>query len=535
VTLHAHYTNKNLGLLFMSSLQNITPVCLLILDGFGYREEASNNAIVQAKKPNWDSLWENFPHTLINASEHYVGLPDGQMGNSEVGHLNIGAGRVVFQDFERINNSIASGEFFNHPELSAALKNIKKNGKALHIFGLLSDGGVHSHQNHIYAMVEMAAIYGLSKVYIHAFLDGRDTPPVSAAPYIEALEKKCNELSVGKIASISGRFYGMDRDKRWPRVELAYNLFTEGIGEFTAESAMAGLNDAYARGENDEFVKTTAIHKANEKPVHLEDGDLVVFMNFRSDRARQLTHALLADNFDGFHRRHVPNLAGYFTLTMYDRNETKTSVIFPPVNVKNTFGEYISNLGLTQLRIAETEKYPHVTFFFNGGEEKVFTGEDRILVPSPKVETYDLQPEMSAFEVTEKLEEAIVSKKYDAIVCNYANGDMVGHSGNLAAAIKAVETLDTCIGRIVNAMQSVGGEIIITADHGNAETMFDVENNQPHTQHTTNKVPLIYIGRNATLANDGALSDLAPTLLTMMGITQPVEMTGKNIIKLNNN
>jgi 2,3-bisphosphoglycerate-independent phosphoglycerate mutase len=486
---------------------------------------------VQAKKPNWDSLWENFPHTLINASEHYVGLPDGQMGNSEVGHLNIGAGRVVFQDFERINNSIASGEFFNHPELSAALKNIKKNGKALHIFGLLSDGGVHSHQNHIYAMVEMAAIYGLSKVYIHAFLDGRDTPPVSAAPYIEALEKKCNELSVGKIASISGRFYGMDRDKRWPRVELAYNLFTEGIGEFTAESAMAGLNDAYARGENDEFVKTTAIHKANEKPVHLEDGDLVVFMNFRSDRARQLTHALLADNFDGFHRRHVPNLAGYFTLTMYDRNETKTSVIFPPVNVKNTFGEYISNLGLTQLRIAETEKYPHVTFFFNGGEEKVFTGEDRILVPSPKVETYDLQPEMSAFEVTEKLEEAIVSKKYDAIVCNYANGDMVGHSGNLAAAIKAVETLDTCIGRIVNAMQSVGGEIIITADHGNAETMFDVENNQPHTQHTTNKVPLIYIGRNATLANDGALSDLAPTLLTMMGITQPVEMTGKNIIK----
>ena len=517
----------------MSSLQNITPVCLLILDGFGYREEASNNAIMQANKPNWDNLWRNFPHTLINASEHYVGLPDGQMGNSEVGHLNIGAGRVVFQDFERINNSIASGEFFNHPELSTALKNIKNNDKALHIFGLLSDGGVHSHQDHIYAMVEMAAKYGLTKVYIHAFLDGRDTPPVSAAPYIEALERKCTELNVGKIASISGRFYGMDRDKRWPRVEAAYNLFTEGIGEFTAESAMNGLNDAYARGENDEFVKTTAIRKVNEKPVHLEDGDLVVFMNFRSDRARQLTHALLAENFDGFHRRHVPKLAGYFTLTMYDRNETKTSVIFPPVDIKNTFGEYISKLGLTQLRIAETEKYPHVTFFFNGGEEKTFTGEDRILVPSPKVETYDLQPEMSAFEVTEKLEEAIVSKKYNAIVCNYANGDMVGHSGNLTAAIKAVETLDTCIGRIVNAMQSIGGEVIITADHGNAETMFDVENNQPHTQHTTNKVPLIYIGRKASLANEGALSDLAPTLLAMMGIPQPVEMTGKNIITFN--
>ena len=514
----------------MSATQNVTPVCLIILDGFGYREESKDNAIAQANKPNWDSLWKSFPHTLIDASEHYVGLPDGQMGNSEVGHLNIGAGRVVFQDFERINNSIASGEFFKHPELSPALENIKQHDKALHILGLLSDGGVHSHQSHIDAMIEMAAKHGLSKVYIHAFLDGRDTPPISAAPFIEALESKCAALGVGKIASISGRFYGMDRDKRWPRIEVAYNLLTEGVGEFTAETAIAGLNDAYARGENDEFVKTTAIHKIGEKPVHLEDGDLVVFMNFRSDRARQLTHALLADNFDGFHRRHVPKLAGYFTLTMYDKNETKASVIFPPVDVKNTFGEYISNMGLMQLRIAETEKYPHVTFFFNGGEEKVFAGEDRILVPSPKVETYDLQPEMSAFEVTDKLEEAIISKKYNAIVCNYANGDMVGHSGNLTAATKAVETLDVCIGRIVNAMQSIGGEVIITADHGNAETMFDAENNQPHTQHTTNKVPLIYIGRNAKLADGGALSDLAPTLLKMMGVAQPSEMTGKNII-----
>lgn len=513
---------------------NVTPVCLLILDGFGYREEISDNAIAQAKKPNLDALWKNFPHTLINASEHYVGLPDGQMGNSEVGHLNIGAGRIVFQDFERINNSIATGEFFEHPELKPALLNIKNNDKALHIFGLLSDGGVHSHQTHIHAMVEMAARLGLNKVYVHAFLDGRDTPPISAAPYIQALENECARLGVGKIASISGRFYGMDRDKRWPRVEAAYKLFTEGEGEFTAESAAKGLQDAYARGENDEFVKTTAIHKAGEAPIKLEDGDLVVFMNFRSDRARQLTHALLAEEFDGFHRRHVPKLAGYFTLTMYDKKETKATVIFPPQQVNNTFGEYLSALGLTQLRIAETEKYPHVTFFFNGGEETVFAGEDRILVPSPKVETYDLQPEMSAFEVTDRLEEAITSKKYNAIICNFANCDMVGHSGNLKAATEAVEALDICIGRVVNAMQSIGGEVLITADHGNAELMYDAENNQPHTQHTTNLVPLIYIGRHADLNESGALSDLAPTLLYMMGLPQPAEMTGKNLLQLKN-
>ncbi|PKO47368.1 MAG: 2,3-bisphosphoglycerate-independent phosphoglycerate mutase [Betaproteobacteria bacterium HGW-Betaproteobacteria-22] len=515
----------------MSTIQNVTPVCLLILDGFGYRVETQDNAIAQAKKPNWDTLWKNFPHTLINASEHYVGLPDGQMGNSEVGHLNIGAGRVVFQDIERINNSIASGEFFELPELKSALLNVKSSGKALHIFGLLSDGGVHSHQDHIHAMIKMATVHGLNKVYIHAFLDGRDTPPVSAAPFIEALEQQCKTLGVGKIASISGRFYGMDRDKRWPRIEAAYTLFTEGIGEFTADTASKALQDAYARGENDEFVKTTAIRRAGEAPIHLEDGDLAVFMNFRSDRARQLTHAILAEDFDGFHRRHVPKLAGYFTLTMYDKKETKASVIFPPQEVRNTFGEYLSKLGLTQLRIAETEKYPHVTFFFNGGEETVFAGEDRILVPSPKVETYDLQPEMSAFEVTEKLEQAILSKQYNAIICNYANCDMVGHSGNLAAATLAVETLDTCIGRIVNTMQSIGGEVLITADHGNAELMFDAENQQPHTQHTTNLVPLVYIGREATLSNDGALSDLAPTLLHMMGLPQPEEMTGKNLLQ----
>lgn len=517
-----------------STPANPTPVCLLILDGFGYREEVKDNAIAQAKKPNLDALWQNFPHTLINASEHYVGLPDGQMGNSEVGHLNIGAGRIVFQDIERINNSIASGEFFEHAELKPALLDIKNKGKALHILGLLSDGGVHSHQDHIHAMVEMAAKLGLDKVYVHAFLDGRDTPPVSAAPFIDALEQQCTKLGVGKIASISGRFYGMDRDKRWPRVESAYKLLTEGEGEFTAESAAQGLQDAYARSENDEFVKTTAIHKPGEAPVKLEDGDVVVFMNFRSDRARQLTHALLAEEFDGFHRRHVPKLAAYFTLTMYDKKETKASAIFPPQQVHNTFGEYLSSLGLTQLRIAETEKYPHVTFFFNGGEETVFEGEDRILVPSPKVETYDLQPEMSAFEVTDRLEEAILSKKYSAIICNYANCDMVGHSGNLKAATAAVEALDSCIGRVVNAMQSIGGEVLITADHGNAELMYDEQNQQPHTQHTTNLVPLIYIGRKADLSQDGALSDLAPTLLHMMGLQQPAEMTGRNLVQFKN-
>ena len=508
-----------------------TPVILLILDGFGYRKETADNAIALANTPNLDALKASYPNTLVNASEHYVGLPDGQMGNSEVGHLNIGAGRIVFQDFERINNCIASGEFFQHPELCKALQRLKSTNKALHIFGLLSNGGVHSHQDHIHAMLEMAAKQGLSKVYVHAFLDGRDTPPVSAAPFIAALEEKIKSLGVGKIASVSGRFYAMDRDKRWERVEAVYTMLTEGTTDFTETSASAALQDAYARGETDEFVKCTVIHQPNEAPIHLEDGDCVVYMNFRSDRARQLSHALLAEEFDGFHRRHVPKLSAYFTLTQFNKKEVKAIPIFAPYTVKNTFGEYLQNLGLTQLRIAETEKYPHVTFFFNGGEETIFKGEDCILVPSPKVETYDLQPEMSAPEVTDKLVEAILSKKYNAIICNFANCDMVGHTGNLQAAIKAVETIDTSVGRVVTAMQSIGGEVLITADHGNAEMMRDYENHQPHTQHTTNLVPLIYVGRNAKLAETGSLSDLAPTLLHMMGVPQPVEMTGKSLLK----
>jgi 2,3-bisphosphoglycerate-independent phosphoglycerate mutase len=508
----------------------IKPVILLILDGFGYREDMDNNAIAQAKKPHWDTLWNTYPHTLINASEGFVGLPSGQMGNSEVGHLNIGAGRIVFQDFERINNSIESGEFFTLPILLEAVNLAKKNQKALHILGLASDGGVHSHQNHIAAMIKMAAEQGLSKIYVHAFLDGRDTPPVSAMGYLNFLNHEIKKVGAGQIASICGRYYAMDRDKRWERVEPVYRLLTEGLGEYEANSTEEALDAAYLRGETDEFVKATAIRGSNYSPIKIEDGDVVVYMNFRSDRARQLTTCFLNSHFGGFKRQVIPKLGGYYTLTTYDKTETQAKVIFAPKEVKNTFGEYIASLGLKQLRIAETEKYPHVTFFFNGGEEKVFEGEDRILIPSPKVATYDLQPEMSAFEVTNELEKAILSQQYAAIICNYANCDMVGHTGILSAAVKAVETLDTCINRVVEAAIKTGAEVLITADHGNVEMMLDRNNNQPHTQHTTNLVPLLYIGRPATLAPSGALSDLAPTLLDLMGLAKPVEMTGHSLV-----
>ena len=511
----------------------MTNVILLILDGFGHNPDSKDNAIAQARTPNLDALKRDFPNTIINASESYVGLPDGQMGNSEVGHLNIGAGRIVFQDFERINNSIANGEFFKHAALVNCLQNLKANNKALHIFGLLSDGGVHSHIEHILTMLEMAAQQGLSKVYIHAFLDGRDTPPISAAPYLAALEDKIKVLKTGKIASVSGRFYSMDRDKRWERVVPAYNMIVNGESEFVEATASEALHNAYARKESDEFVKCTVIKAPLEAAPRLEDGDAVVYMNFRSDRARQLTDAILNENFDGFERSRVPKLSAFFTLTQHNQNQKKATPIFAQTNVPNTFGEYISALGLTQLRIAETEKYPHVTFFFNGGIEAVFKGEERIMVPSPKVATYDLQPEMSAFEMTDKLVQAISTKKYNAIICNYANGDMVGHTGNIHAAIKAVETLDTCVGRVVEAAKSVGAEVIITADHGNCEQMFDGTVDQAHTQHTTNLVPFIYVGRQAKLAKTGALSDLAPTLLAMMGVPQPIEMTGKSLVNFN--
>jgi 2,3-bisphosphoglycerate-independent phosphoglycerate mutase len=516
----------------MSSIMLKKPVLLIILDGFGHRDDEDHNAIKNAKMPHWNRLWDKYAHSFINASEEFVGLPKGQMGNSEVGHLNIGAGRIVQQDLERINTSITSGDFFKTPSLISAFKSLKANGKALHLLGLFSDGGVHSHLDHFYAMLKIAKQCELKNVYIHPFLDGRDTPPKSALHFIEQLESHLKDIGVGKIASISGRYYAMDRDKRWPRVELAYNALTLG-SPIRSKNAADAIHEGYERNETDEFIEPTSIHDENEKAITIQDNDAVVFMNYRSDRARQITDALLQDNFNAFERQKKIKISDYFTLTQYDPNDKKSSVIFKQISVNNSFGEYISKLGLKQLRIAETEKYPHVTFFFNGGNETVYEGEDRILVPSPQVATYDLQPEMSAFEVAQKLGDAIQSKKYHAIICNFANADMVGHTGNLNAAIKAMEVLDTCIGQVVNAMESIGGEVIITADHGNAELMEDYENKQVHTQHTTNVVPFLYIGRKATIKPNGRLSDIAPTLLHLMGEKQPSEMTGQNLIQLN--
>ena len=514
-----------------STSMNITPVLLIILDGFGYREDADYNAILAARKPNWDRLWRDHPHTLINASEKFVGLPTAQMGNSEVGHLNIGAGRVVYQDLSRVDVAIEDGSFYTNPALSQAVALAKKNGSALHIMGLLSPGGVHSHENHIFAMLEMAAHNGLKKIYLHAFLDGRDTPPKSAAQSLRLLQGKCAALSVGRIASIVGRFYAMDRDNRWERVQPAYELLTEGRAEYTATDALSGLELAYARGESDEFVKATAIVPHGGQAATMHDGDVAIFMNFRADRAREITRALTNKSFSGFTRAYFPKLASFVTLSRYG-DDFDLPCAYTQDEIHNGFGEYISNLGLKQLRIAETEKYAHVTYFFSGGREQPYPGEERILVPSPKVATYDLKPEMSAFEVTDKLEAAILSRKFHAIICNYANGDMVGHSGNLAAATKAIEALDVCIGRAVKAMQSIGGEAIITADHGNAEQMIDRVTHQAHTAHTLNPVPFLYIGRKAKLSDGGALRDLAPSLLTMMGLPQPAEMTGHSLIRL---
>lgn len=508
---------------------NITPVLLIILDGFGYREAADHNAVLAAHKPNWDALWRDYPHTLINASEKFVGLPSAQMGNSEVGHLNIGAGRVVYQDLSRVDVEIEDGSFFTNSALSAAVALAKKNGTALHIMGLLSPGGVHSHENHIHAMLEMTARNGLKKIYLHAFLDGRDTPPRSAAASLQLLQDKCTALGVGQIASIIGRFFAMDRDNRWERVQPAYELLTQGRAEFSAPDALAGLEQAYARGESDEFVQATTILPSGANPITMQEGDVGVFMNFRADRAREITRALTDTSFTGFTRSYFPKLASFVTLSRYGE-EFQFPCAYTQEAIHNGFGEYISNLGLKQLRIAETEKYAHVTYFLNGGREQPYPGEDRILVPSPNVATYDLKPEMSAFEVTDKLVAAILSRQYHAIICNYANGDMVGHSGNMDAATKAIEALDICIGRVVKAMLSIGGETIITADHGNAEQMIDRNTHQAHTAHTLNPVPFLYIGRKAKLAESGALRDLAPSLLAMMGLPQPAEMTGHSLI-----
>lgn len=508
-----------------------TPVLLVILDGFGCRSEKAHNAIAQAAKPQWDKLWKAYPHTLIHASETQVGLPNGQMGNSEVGHLNIGAGRVVYQEFTRIDKAIETGYFFSNPALKEACALARDHDKTLHIMGLLSDGGVHSHEGHIHAMLDMAVREGLKKVCLHVFLDGRDTSPKSAEIYLRRLEDKIAQTGVGHIATMIGRYFAMDRDRRWQRVKAAYDLITQGRTEYWAENALAGLEAAYARGESDEFVKATAILPQDGKPVRMEDGDAVVFMNFRSDRARQISRPFIEPDFVEFERDCVPKLSVYCTLTGYS-DEFNVSVAFPPERIRNGLGEYIANAGLHQLRIAETEKYPHVTFFFNGGEEMSYPGEDRILVPSPDVATYDLKPEMSAYEVTDKLVEAIRSRQYDVIISNYANADMVGHTGDMDAAKRAIETIDVCLGRVVEAQLARGGEVLITADHGNAEFMLDVGTGQAHTAHTVNLVPLLLVSRRrATLAATGALEDVSPTLLKMMGLPKPAEMTGQALVE----
>ena len=502
------------------------PMVLVILDGYGYREDSQDNAIFSAKTPVMDALWAKRPHTLIDASGLEVGLPDRQMGNSEVGHVNLGAGRIVYQDLTRLDVEIKERTFFANPVLTDAVDQAKNVGKAVHIMGLLSAGGVHSHEDHIMAMVEMAAERGADKIYLHAFLDGRDTPPRSAEHSLQKFEEKFAALGKGRVASIIGRYYAMDRDNRWDRVEQAYDLMTLAKGEFQFATAVEGLQAAYARDENDEFVKATVIRAEGQADAAMEDGDTLIFMNFRADRAREITRAFVNADFDGFARKKVVNL-NFVMLTEYAA-DIKTAVAYPPASLANTFGEWMAKNEKTQLRISETEKYAHVTFFFNGGVEEPFKGEDRILINSPKVATYDLQPEMSSAELTEKLVAAIESGKYDTIICNYPNGDMVGHTGVMEAAVKAVEALDHCVEQVTKAVESVGGQLLITADHGNAEQMRDPSTGQAHTAHTNLPVPLIYVGgKNVKAVEGGKLSDIAPTMLTLMGMEIPQEMTGK--------
>ncbi|HBO5700591.1 TPA: 2,3-bisphosphoglycerate-independent phosphoglycerate mutase [Pseudomonas aeruginosa] len=508
------------------------PLVLIILDGFGHSESPDYNAIYAAKKPVWDRLLATQPHGLISGSGMDVGLPDGQMGNSEVGHMNLGAGRVVYQDFTRATKAIRDGEFFENPVIAGAVDKAVAADKAVHILGLLSPGGVHSHEDHLVAMAQMAARRGAGKIYLHAFLDGRDTPPKSAQPSLERLDATFAELGKGRIASIIGRYFAMDRDNRWDRVQAAYELIVDGKAEFTADSSVAALEAAYARGESDEFVKATAVVPAGAEAVRVEDGDAVIFMNFRADRARELSRAFVEPAFNEFPRERAPQLAGFVMLTQYAAS-IPAPCAFPPEPLTNVLGEYLAKHGKTQLRIAETEKYAHVTFFFSGGREEPYEGEERILIPSPKVATYDLQPEMSAPEVTDRIVEAIEQQRYDVIVVNYANGDMVGHTGVFEAAVKAVECLDTCMGRIVEALDKVGGEALITADHGNVEQMEDESTGQAHTAHTCEPVPFVYVGkRKLSIREGGVLADVAPTMLTLMGLEQPAEMTGRSIVTL---
>ena len=504
------------------------PIMLMILDGFGINEKSDGNAVKQANTPNIDKLMKKYQTTKIYTSGLKVGLPDGQMGNSEVGHTNIGAGRIVYQELTKITKSIEDGDFFSIPEFIEAIENCKKYNSKLHILGLVSDGGVHSHIRHLYGLLEMAKRRDFENVYVHCFLDGRDTPPASAEGYITDLEEKMKEKGIGKIASISGRYYAMDRDKRWERVKKCYDALVKGEGNKSASATIA-IENSYQKEVFDEFVEPTVICNGDTPIATIGEHDSVIFFNFRPDRAREITRAIVDPKFDGFETKKMET---YFVcFTNYDETMPNVKIAFKKEPLVNTFGEVISKNGLKQLRIAETEKYAHVTFFFNGGEEKQYPGEDRILVPSPKVATYDLQPEMSAREVTEKVVEAINSDKYNAIILNYANPDMVGHTGSLPAAIKAVETIDECVGKVVEAMLAHDGTMLITADHGNCEQMIDYKTGDPHTAHTTNPVPLILVTKNEDLKiKEGKLADLAPTMLDILGIEKPEEMTGESIL-----
>ena len=505
-------------------MQTRATTLLVVLDGWGLRHNAADNAIGNARTPTWDRLWAGPAKTALSASGGDVGLPDGQMGNSEVGHMSIGAGRVVWQDLTRIGQAIASGSLAQDKALAEVIE--LSTGGTLHVLGLLSPGGVHSHEDHIAALIDIAAQHAAPRIRLHAFLDGRDTPPKSALASLQHFETNYP----GVIASLTGRFFAMDRDRRWDRTERAYNLLARGEAPFHFESAVAALEAAYTRGETDEFVQPSAIHPLAELPVKLSAGDAAVFMNFRADRARQLTRALVDDNFDGFKRRSRAAMDAFVTLTRY-AEDIGSPVLFAPQQLGNTLGETLAGLGRTQLRIAETEKYAHVTYFFSGGREQPFDGEDRLLVPSPSVATYDTVPEMSARAVTDRLIGAIDAGEYDFVVCNYANGDMVGHTGDFDAAVQAVETIDGCLARVLAALERTGSECLITADHGNVESMRDVVTSQPHTAHTSNAVPLVYAGgRNVRFADRGSLADVAPTLLDLMGLAAPDAMTGRSLL-----
>ena len=499
------------------------PLVLMILDGFGIAPK-EGNAIEAARTPNLDKLFSQNPLTQIGASGLDVGLPDGQMGNSEVGHTNIGAGRIVYQELTRITKSIQDGDFFQNEAFLSAIENVKKNHSALHLMGLLSDGGVHSHNTHLYGLLELAKKNDIENVYVHCFMDGRDVPPSSGKDYVAQLIEKMKEIGVGQIATVMGRYYAMDRDNRWERVEKAYAAMVYGEGE-KAACGLCAMQNSYDNGVTDEFVVPTVIDGAQP----IQPNDSVIFFNFRPDRAREITRTLVDPDFTGFERRNGFFPLTYICMTPYDATMPNVDVAFKKERLDNTLGEYISKLGMKQLRIAETEKYAHVTFFFNGGVEKQYEGEDRILVHSPKVATYDLQPEMSAYEVTDKMVDAVNSGKYDVIILNFANCDMVGHTGVFDAAVKAVEAVDTCVGRVIDAVLAQGGAALITADHGNADHMFD-EDGTPFTAHTTNPVPLCVVGYSCTLREGGRLADLAPTMLQILNIPQPAEMTGKSLI-----